>query len=173
MPALSPGDPVRYGRGMRPTILVVASLLISLAGCKRTADRSDPMVELARACSRHGDLSCPRPILHVKLLRASQRYYRDALGFKIDWEHGEPADFGAVSRGDAQLFLCQGCQGTPGSWMMIFTPDVDRLYREISRRGAVIKQPPADMPWGMREMQVADPDGNIIRFGSSLPERAG
>jgi len=38
---------------------------------------------------------------------------------------------------------------------------------EISRKGAIIKQPPADMPWGMREMQVADPDGNVIRFGCS------
>jgi catechol 2,3-dioxygenase-like lactoylglutathione lyase family enzyme len=142
-------------------------LVIAPAGCKRATERSDPLVEVARACARHGDLSCPRPILHVGSLRASQRYYRDALGFKVDWEYGEPPDFGAVSRGDAVLFMCQGCQGNPGSWMMIFTPNVDRLYQEISGKGAIVKMPPTDMPWGLREMQVADPDGNIIRFGCS------
>ena len=41
---------------------------------------------------------------------------------------------GAVSRGDAVLFMCQGCQGNPGSWMMIFAPSVDRLYDEIASR---------------------------------------
>jgi len=155
---------------MRLAMLAVVGLAIGLAGCKRTGEHTDPLVEAAKACARRGDLSCPRPILHVRSLRASQRYYRDALGFQIDWEHGDPPDFGAVSRGDAVLFMCQGCQGNPGSWTMIFTPSVDRLYQEISRKGAIIKQPPADMPWGMREMQVADPDGNVIRFGSAIDQ---
>lgn len=151
--------------------MLAASLLIALAECKHTeAERNDALVETARACARHGELSCPRSILYVRSLRASQRYYRDALGFEIKWEHGDPPDFGAVGRGDAELFMCQGCQGSPGSWLMIFTPDVDRLYAEIVRKGAIIKSPPGDKPWGMREMQVADPDGNVIRFGSSLDD---
>jgi catechol 2,3-dioxygenase-like lactoylglutathione lyase family enzyme len=155
---------------MRITWLVAGCLVIGLAGCKRTGERNDPLVETARACARHGDLSCPRPILHVRSLKASQRYYRDALGFKVDWEYGEPPDFGSVSRGDTALFMCQGCQGNPGSWMMIFAPDVDRLHRELAGKGAIIKLPPTNMPWGMREMQVADPDGNVIRFGSAIDE---
>lgn len=151
--------------------MLATGLVIALAGCKHTTDeRNDALVETARLCTRHGELSCPRPILYVRSLRASQRYYRDALGFQIKWEHGDPPDFGAVGRGDAELFLCQGCQGNPGSWLMIFTPDVDRLYAEIVRKGAIIKSPPDDKPWGMREMQVADPDGNVIRFGRSLDD---
>jgi catechol 2,3-dioxygenase-like lactoylglutathione lyase family enzyme len=161
---------LRYGRTMRITWLAIGCLALGLAGCKRTGERNDPLVETAKACSRHGDLSCPRPILHVRNLRASQRYYRDALGFKIDWEYGDPPDFGSVSRGDAALFMCQGCQGNPGSWMIIFTPNVDRLHREIADKGAIIKLPPTNMPWGMREMQVADPDGNVIRFGTAIDE---
>lgn len=155
---------------MRFTLLVIVCLVLGLAGCKGTGERNQPVVEAAKACARHGDLSCPRPILHVRSLHASQRYYRDALGFKIDWEHGDPPNFGSVSRGDAVLFMCQGCQGNPGSWMMIFTPSVDRLHDELARKGAIIKLPPTDMPWGMREMQVADPDGNVIRFGHSIDE---
>src|SRR5215475_1278602 len=123
---------------MQRTMLAVG-LVIALAGCKHTADeRNDALVEMARACAQRGELSCPRSILNVRSLRASQRYYRDALGFEVRWEHGDPPDFGAVKRGDAELFMCQGCQG-PGSWLMIFTPDVDRLYAEIVRKGAIIK----------------------------------
>jgi catechol 2,3-dioxygenase-like lactoylglutathione lyase family enzyme len=155
---------------VRFTILAVVGLVLGLAGCKRTGEGDHALAEAAKACARHGDLSCPRPILHVKSLHASQRYYRDALGFKIDWEHGDPPDFGSVSRGDAALFMCQGCQGNPGSWMMIFTPSVDRLHDELVRKGAIIKLPPTDMPWGMREMQVADPDGNVIRFGHGIDD---
>jgi catechol 2,3-dioxygenase-like lactoylglutathione lyase family enzyme len=151
---------------MRLTIVI--GLMVCLAGCKRTGEHNDRLIEEARACLRQGDLSCPRPILSVASLHASQRYYREALGFKIEWEHGEPPDFGAVSRGDSVLFMCQGCQGNPGSWLMIFTRDVDRLHAELVGRGAIIKRPPQNMPWGMREMQVADPDGNVIRFGSAI-----
>jgi len=40
----------------------------------------------------------------------------------------------------------------------------------LRQRRAIIRQPPTNMPWGMREMQVSDPDGNVIRFGTGLPE---
>jgi len=53
---------------------------------------------------------------------------------------------------------------------MLFTRDVDRLHEEFVRRNAIIKLPPTNMPWGMREMQVADPDGNVMRFASSIDE---
>jgi catechol 2,3-dioxygenase-like lactoylglutathione lyase family enzyme len=140
-------------------------LAVALVACSRHP--SDPLVEIAQQCAEHGELSCPRPILSVKNLNASQAYFRDALGFKVLWEHGEPPDFGAVGRADTVLFMCAGCQGAPGSWTMIFARDVDRLYEDFRSHGAIIRMPPTDMPWGLREMQVADPDGNVMRFGTS------
>jgi len=154
---------------MRLILAMVGCLAIGLLGCKGKREHNDPLAEAAKACT-HEELSCPRPILSVRNLHASQRYYRDALGFKIDWEHGDPPNFGSVSRSDGVIFLCQGCQGPPGAWMMMFAQDVDRLHEEFVRRGAIIKMPPTNMPWGMREMQVADPDGNVMRFGRSLDE---
>jgi catechol 2,3-dioxygenase-like lactoylglutathione lyase family enzyme len=153
---------------MRTTLAVVVALA-SLAGtgCKHRRDPS-ALAQTARACAAGGELGCPRAILYVRDLAASQRYYRDRLGFKIDWTDGDPAEFGAVSRGDTQLFMCERCQGHPGSWLWISSPDVDRLYRELVTRGATIKAPPADMPWNLREMQVADPDGNVLRIGSPI-----
>jgi len=50
--------------------------------------------------------------------------------------------------------------------MMVFLGDVDELYREYKERGAKVLQPPTNMPWDAREMNVEDPDGHRIRFGS-------
>jgi len=149
------------------TIAVAAliAVIVSTTGCKRDGERARPLAATARACTS-GDLGCPRAILYVGDLAASQRYYRDQLGFKVDWAYGEPPDFGAVSRGDTQLFMCQRCQGHPGSWLWVFTPDVDRMYAELVERGAIIKEPPANRPWGAREMIVADPDDNRLRIAS-------
>ncbi|MEM6296065.1 MAG: bleomycin resistance family protein [Myxococcota bacterium] len=126
----------------------------------------DSLRAAAIACHEEAELSCPRPILNVRDLQASFRYYRDTLGFRVDWEHGDPPDFGSVTRGNATIFLCEGCQGTPGAWMMVFARDVDTLHEEFAERGALIRMPPKDMPWDMREMHVSDPDGNVLRFGT-------
>ncbi|HEU5058102.1 MAG TPA: glyoxalase superfamily protein [Kofleriaceae bacterium] len=151
--------------------LVIAAALAALAaGCKRTSEpAASPLATLAKAC-HDSEISCPRPIFTVDDLAASTRYYRDALGFKIDWVYGEPPDFGSVSRGDGVLFLCQRCQGQPGAWTMMFARDVDQLHDDFVERGARVKMPPTDMPWGLREMNVADLDGNILRFGSGIDD---
>lgn len=147
---------------------MLACLAMAFVGCSSKRERKDPLLEAARECSRGGELECPRPILRVTDLHAAQHYYRDALGFKIDWEHGEPADFGSVSRSNVVLFMCQNCQSSPGIWVFTFTHDVDRLHEEFVERHARIRMPPTNMAWGLREMQVEDPDGNVLRFASPI-----
>ena len=158
-----------YRRRVRNLILVVVLLAVCLAGCKDKG-KSSPLLEVAKACAGDSEISCPRPIFNVRDLRTSQTYYRDALGFKVDWEYGDPPDFGSVSRGQGVIFMCQGCQGNPGTWTMMFTPDVDRLHDDFRRRKAIIRMPPTDRPWHLREMHVSDPDGNVLRFGSGIDD---
>ena len=50
----------------------------------------------------------------------------------------------------------------------IWVTDVDRLYDEISARGAVVKLPPTNQTWGTRELRISDPDGNGLGFGIKL-----
>ncbi|MEO8698496.1 MAG: glyoxalase superfamily protein [Kofleriaceae bacterium] len=149
---------------MRFTMLAIAALATA---CSKS-ERAEPLAALAKTCTKDAELGCPRPIFSVRDLHASQAYYRDSLGFKIDWEHGDPADFGAVSRADAQIFMCQGCQGTPGAYAWVFARDVDRLHADFVEREAIVRMPPTDMPWGVREMHVADRDGNVIRFATPI-----
>lgn len=149
-------------------LLVAGLVSASLLGCGGDERAPEPMARIAKACAHDSELSCPRPIFTVRDLAASTRYYRDKLGFKLDWDHGDPPDFASVSRGDGILFMCQNCQGQPGAWAMLFARDVDELHDEFRRKGAEIRMPPTDMPWGLREMNVADPDGNVLRIGSAI-----
>jgi catechol 2,3-dioxygenase-like lactoylglutathione lyase family enzyme len=103
------------------------------------------------------------PILRVSDLRASLAYYINTLGFKLDWEH--PSRFASVSRDRCCLFLCEGDQGHLGTWTWTGVDDVDALCAEFQRNGAIIRHPPTNYEWAY-EMQVADPDGNILRFGA-------
>lgn len=144
----------------------LALALVSVTLACGSDDRS-PLYDVA-ASIEHDGLSNAIPIFNVASLRASQRYYRDVLGFKVDWEDGDPPDFGSVSRDHAIVFMCQGCQGHPGAWVMLFTPDVDRLHAEFVAKGAIVKRPPTDMPWHLREMLIEDPDGNTMRFASRI-----
>jgi catechol 2,3-dioxygenase-like lactoylglutathione lyase family enzyme len=102
------------------------------------------------------------PILRVERLAASVEYYVTVLGFKIDWE--EPM-VTSLSRDRCCLFLAQGDQGHAGSWAWIGVGNVEQLFEELQARGARIRHPPTNYPWGM-EMQVEDLDGNVLRLAS-------
>ena len=105
------------------------------------------------------------PILNVKSVRASIDYYVHKLGFEKEWDWGDPPTFGCVWRDQVRIFLCEGGQGAPGTWISIFVQDVDALHEDYQRRGATIRQAPANFPWGVREMNVEDPDGHRLRLG--------
>jgi catechol 2,3-dioxygenase-like lactoylglutathione lyase family enzyme len=109
------------------------------------------------------------PILRVRSLAASIDYYTNVLGFKVEW--GQGTSFACVRRDRASLFLCEGDQGNVGSWVWLGVTDVAKLHAEYIAKGASIRHPPTNYEWAC-EMQVADPDGNVLRCGSdSLPDQ--
>jgi uncharacterized glyoxalase superfamily protein PhnB len=112
------------------------------------------------------EFECVVPILSVKNFAVSMDYYVKKLGFTKKWDWGTPPSFGSVTRGKVEIFLSENGQGQPGTWMSIFTEDVDALHEEYKKSGAIIRQPPTNMPWGVREMNVQDPDGHRLRMGS-------
>jgi uncharacterized glyoxalase superfamily protein PhnB len=102
------------------------------------------------------------PILRVRSIAASIDYYVQKLGFRIDWQ---APIFASVSRGRCHIFLSEGDQGNPGVWVWIGVEDADALFDEYRASGAKIRHPPTNYDWAY-EMQVEDPDGNILRMGS-------
>jgi uncharacterized glyoxalase superfamily protein PhnB len=47
----------------------------------------------------------------------------------------------------------------------LFVSDVDALYAELKAKGAKTLNAPKDYPYGMRDFDVHDLDGNQLSFG--------
>jgi catechol 2,3-dioxygenase-like lactoylglutathione lyase family enzyme len=107
------------------------------------------------------------PIFRVESLPASVAYYVNVLGFKIDFHY--PGIMASVSRDRCDIFLVEGDQGHPGAWVWIGVADVELIFEEYQSKGARIRHPPTNYSWA-REMQVEDPDGNVLRIGSDSRE---
>ena len=102
------------------------------------------------------------PILPVRQLEAGIDFYVKALGFAVDFSYPKIA---SVSRDGCHLFLCEGDQGNPGTWVWTGVEDVDALLREYRALGYEARHPPTNYPWAY-EMQLEDPDGNVLGIGS-------
>jgi predicted enzyme related to lactoylglutathione lyase len=100
------------------------------------------------------------PILPVRDVAASLDYYTRVLGFRTNWHGG---DFAATSRDAITFFLSGDEQGHPGTWVWVYTNDVDAEYKRCVAAGAKIHLSPQNFDWGY-EFQVEDLDGNVLRF---------
>jgi ankyrin repeat protein len=137
------------------------------------SSQTDPAIAglLVKAGASPGEQGANRflsavPILNVRNVRASIDYYVEKLGFAKEWDWGDPPTFGCVWRDQVRIFLCHDAQGVRGVWISIFVQDVDALHQDYVRRGALIRQPPTNFEWGVREMNVEDLDGHRLRVGS-------
>jgi catechol 2,3-dioxygenase-like lactoylglutathione lyase family enzyme len=93
----------------------------------------------------------------------SLHFYVDVLGFRnAEWGN---QDFTSVNRDSAGLYLCRGGQGRGGAWAWFGVDNVRPLYEHLVQQGVAIRMPPTNYSWAL-EMQVEDPDGNVLRFGS-------
>jgi len=106
---------------------------------------------------------CIEPILRVENMQASLRFYVDVLGFKqASWGTD---DFSHVSRDGRGIYLSRASQGQGRAWVWIGVEDVEKLHEAYKALGAKIILPPTNYPWAL-EMQIEDPDGNVLRLGS-------
>lgn len=122
-------------------------------------------------------LSRPTPVLQSADYPRSRDFFCDGLGFAVVEEAGDPPGFGIVSRDGATLFLdafrgrVRPDVGDHGWDAYLHVDDVDVLAGELAGRGVGLASPPRDTVYGMRELEVADPDGNRIGFGQHLSPR--
>jgi catechol 2,3-dioxygenase-like lactoylglutathione lyase family enzyme len=103
------------------------------------------------------------PVLRVASITASLDYYVDKLGFRTNFEWGNPPTFASVARDGVEIFLSQEPAVGPTS-LSVFVQDVDRLHDDYRATGALIRRPPFNFPWGVRGMDVEDIDGHHLRF---------
>lgn len=115
------------------------------------------------------------PVLPAHDVAATAQYYRDKLGFNIDYVFGEPADHAAVSRGawsgnivTIQLTRVREdvAMTSSGYLYILVDSSLDRLYDAYRSRDVTILSEPDDKPWGMREFGVSDCNGHRLIFGT-------
>ena len=112
-------------------------------------------------------------VLAVPDLKRSASYFRDVLGFRLEWPEG--SGWQLVSRGDVRIMIghCPDAMlpsmtGDHSYFAYLNVDDADALYSELVNRGAIIRQPPADSPHGMREFVIETPDGHRMMVGQEL-----
>jgi len=107
-------------------------------------------------------------VFTVRDIAASVAHYRDVLGFTVTFQYGEPTFYAVLCRDEVGLHLLAAhqTQRLPGhGGICVFVEDVDALHAELVARGASVLKPPQDYAYGMRDFDVADPDGNQLTFG--------
>jgi uncharacterized glyoxalase superfamily protein PhnB len=114
------------------------------------------------------------PVFVVRDVGRAVQYYRDALGFRVGFTYGEPVHYAGVERDHVLIHLQAATETTraPGqSSIYVFVTDVDTLYAELQGRGARALKEPRDFPYGMRDFDAEDLDGNHLGFGMETPAR--
>jgi catechol 2,3-dioxygenase-like lactoylglutathione lyase family enzyme len=117
------------------------------------------------------DIENTIPVLAVNDVTAAIRFYREMLGFKLDWSgSADPPQIASVSRDGHAIMLQRREPVTPGCvWIGI--AGLASLWESVrANPNVVVVQRPTNQPWAL-EMKLRDPDGNILWFGTeSLPD---
>ncbi len=112
-----------------------------------------------------------RPVLHVKDVEASLRFYVDQLGFTSPWRYGEDgkAHVAQVEGLGCALILADTWPEKVGKGLMFISlntePEtqvatLDALRAELQAKGVPVKEG----SWGYRLLVVDDLDGNQLFF---------
>jgi catechol 2,3-dioxygenase-like lactoylglutathione lyase family enzyme len=101
------------------------------------------------------------PFLRVADAEVSARWYT-RMGFETEWTHrfadGLPL-FVAIQRDGARIFLSEHTgDARPDTLLYVFVDDVDEIAGEFGKAVETAE-------YGMREVELKDPDGNRLRFG--------
>lgn len=101
------------------------------------------------------------PVLGVKDLDASIKFYTETLEFTLDWR----ADLlCSVSRDGCAIMLSQTNSRSGNSWVWIGLHD-DSLFEVYQNKNVPVHQRPQNNPWAY-EMKFEDIDGNILWLGT-------
>jgi catechol 2,3-dioxygenase-like lactoylglutathione lyase family enzyme len=115
-----------------------------------------------------------RPVLHVRNVEASLRFYVTRLGFVTPWHYDEDGTthVAQVDRQGCAVILADTWPEKIGKGLMFISLNVephsseaaiaavDALRAELEAKGVPVKED----SWGYRLLVVNDPDGNQLFF---------
>ena len=105
------------------------------------------------------------PVLASLDLAESEAFYTGCLGFATRARHD---DYLIVEREGCELHFwrCDDRHIAQNTSCYV-RGDTRALHADFTRRGLALA-PPQDRAWGMRELYVIDPHGNLLKFGEAI-----
>jgi catechol 2,3-dioxygenase-like lactoylglutathione lyase family enzyme len=104
------------------------------------------------------------PFIRVADAEATARWY-ERLGFREEWRtRAEPhlPLFLAITNGDGRIFLSEHTgDAHPDALLYLYVDDVDAVAAEFGVE-------PQLTYYGLREIELTDPDGNRLRIGTPV-----
>jgi catechol 2,3-dioxygenase-like lactoylglutathione lyase family enzyme len=101
------------------------------------------------------------PILPVTDLERSVTWFRDVMGFGVNFIDGSWASLGK----DGFEFLLHLVDQPPEPrWIFVHVAEVDQVF-EGFRSAPGLVEPVESKPWGTREFVLEAPDGHRFRIG--------
>jgi glyoxylase I family protein len=118
------------------------------------------------------------PLMQVYEMQASIAFYREVLGFEVVHLASEPSGhlwwamlklggatvmLNSKYEGDSRPAVPEAVTGRDDVTLYFGVDDVDQAYRELRGKTLSVEEP-RTMPYGMRQMNVRDPDGFHLCF---------
>jgi catechol 2,3-dioxygenase-like lactoylglutathione lyase family enzyme len=117
-----------------------------------------------------------QPVLSVPDVDATVAYYRDKLGFHVDFIAGNPPIHARVVADPTHSSPTVHIRFEPLEPGAILSPSVylwlhvgsglDRLCEVYRSRGVHIVREPENKPWGLRQFIVEDCNGYLLSFST-------
>ena len=102
------------------------------------------------------------PELPFDDVTAAVNYYRDVLGFRINYQQH---DLGVMDRDEITVLLITRTERHKGIGSFeVYVENADALYTELCAKGANVQDEPVSHPWGLRDFRITDLEGNRITF---------
>jgi uncharacterized glyoxalase superfamily protein PhnB len=119
-----------------------------------------------------------QPVLGVRNVEAAVSYYRDKLGFHVDFVEGEPPVHARVCADPSYSAptihirfepLAAGATNTGSVYLWLHVGrNLDALFELYRSRDVNIVEEPSDRPWGLRQFTIEDCDGYQITICAEL-----
>jgi catechol 2,3-dioxygenase-like lactoylglutathione lyase family enzyme len=117
-----------------------------------------------------------QPVLGVPDVDRTVAYYRDVLGFHVDFVHGDPPIHARVCADPSYSSptvhirfepLERGCSVCASVYLWLHVgKDLDRLFRVYRDRGVTVVREPGNRPWGARQFIIEDCNRYLISFSA-------
>lgn len=119
-----------------------------------------------------------QPVLGVPDVNETVAFYRDKLGFHVDFVEGDPPVHARVCADSTYASptvhirfepLPEGASVNPSVylWLHVGT-DLDDLFALYRGRGVEVVEEPSDRPWGLRQFTIRDCNGYIATFCAEI-----